>query len=75
MVLNTMSTTNALSAGLSTHPCLQGIVGTMPWVALGFTTLYLQLLGFTNLNTAILVATFSLGCAIGSLGGGAIGER
>lgn len=54
---------------------MQGIVGTMPWVALGFTTLYLQLLGFTNLNTAILVATFSLGCAIGSLGGGAIGER
>lgn len=54
--------------------CLQGIVGTMPWVALGFSTLYLQLLGFSDLNAAILVAVFSFGCSIGSFGGGYIGK-
>ena len=46
----------------------------MPWVALGFSTLYLQLLGFSDLNAAILVAVFSFGCAIGSFGGGYIGD-
>lgn len=45
----------------------------MPWVAMGFTTLYLQLLGFSDIKAAILVALFSLGCAIGSFGGGYIG--
>lgn len=50
-------------------------MGTMPWVALGFTTLYLQLLGFKDMNAAILVAVFQLGCAIGSFGGGYIGEQ
>lgn len=53
---------------------LQGIVGTMPWVAMGFSTLYLQLLGFSDLNSAILVAIFSFGCSLGSFGGGYIGE-
>ena len=57
-----------------THCDVQGIVGTMPWVAMGFSTLYLQLLGFSDLNSAILVATFQLGCALGSFGGGYIGE-
>ena len=46
----------------------------MPWVAMGFSTLYLQLLGFSDLNSAILVATFSFGCSLGSFGGGYIGE-
>ena len=53
---------------------MQGIVGTMPWVAMGFSTLYLQLLGFSDLNSAILVAVFSFGCSLGSFGGGYIGE-
>lgn len=53
----------------------QGIVGTMPWVALGFTTLYLQLLGFSDMTAAIMIALFSLGCALGSLFGGYIGTR
>ncbi|CAL8463252.1 g2786 [Coccomyxa elongata] len=53
---------------------LQGIVGTMPWVAMGFTTLYLQLLGFSDIKAATLVALFGLGCALGSFGGGYIGD-
>jgi len=32
----------------------QGIVGTMPWIALGWLTLYLQLLGFSDLAAAVL---------------------
>lgn len=52
---------------------MQGIVGTMPWVAMGFTTLYLQLLGFSDIKAATLVALFGLGCALGSFGGGYIG--
>ena len=53
---------------------LQGIVGTMPWVAMGFSTLYLQLLGFSDMQSAILVAIFSFGTSLGSFGGGYIGE-
>jgi energy-converting hydrogenase Eha subunit A len=45
----------------------------MPWVAMGFTTLYLQLLGFSDIKAATLVALFGLGCALGSFGGGYIG--
>ena len=52
---------------------MQGVVGTMPWVAMGFMTLYLQLLGFTDMNAAMLVALFSLGGALGSFSGGYIG--
>lgn len=48
-------------------------MGTMPWVAMGFTTLYLQLLGFSDIKAATLVALFGLGCALGSFGGGYIG--
>ena len=52
---------------------MQGVVGTMPWVALGFMTLYLQLLGFSDMAAALLVAMFSLGASLGNLGGGYIG--
>ena len=45
----------------------------MPWVAMGFSTLYLQLLGFSDLQSAILVAIFSFGTSLGSFGGGYIG--
>jgi hypothetical protein len=47
----------------------------MPWVAMGFMTLYLQLLGFADMTAALLVALFSLGAAIGSFGGGYIGAH
>ena len=52
----------------------QGVVGSMPWVALGFNTLYLQLLGFSDMKAAILRALFLLGVSLGSFGGGYIGE-
>ncbi len=46
----------------------------MPWVALGFNTLYLQLLGFSDMRAAALQALFLLGVSLGSFGGGYIGE-
>jgi MFS family permease len=52
----------------------QGIVGSMPWTAMGFWTVYLQLLGFPDVNAATIVAGFSLGCAAGSYIGGAVGD-
>lgn len=52
----------------------QGVVGSMPWVALGFNTLYLQLLGFSDMRAAILQALFLLGFSLGSFGGSYIGE-
>ena len=39
--------------------CLaQGIVGSVPWTALVFLTLYLQLLGMTDFAASVLMAVF-----------------
>ena len=46
----------------------------MPWVAVGFNTLYLQLLGFSDMRAAVLQALFLLGASLGSFGGGYVGE-
>ncbi|CAG9466628.1 unnamed protein product [Pedinophyceae sp. YPF-701] len=49
---------------------LQGIMGSTPWNALIFFTLWLQMLGFTDLQASILMAAFATGCALGlGLGG------
>lgn len=52
---------------------VQGIVGTMPWVAMVFFTLWLQLLGFTDLQASVLVAVFASACSVGGVIGGNIG--
>ena len=54
---------------------LQGIVGSLPWNAMVFFTLWLQLLGFSNFMASLLMATFAGGCALGQLLGGALGEH
>ncbi len=48
-------------------------MGTFPWQALVFFTMWLQLLGFSDLAAASLMAIFTLGCAVGSLLGGRLG--
>ncbi|KAK9813231.1 hypothetical protein WJX72_011069 [[Myrmecia] bisecta] len=53
---------------------LQGIVGSIPWTALAFFTVWLQLLGFSNWIASCLVAVFYSGCACGAFGGGSIGD-
>ena len=37
---------------------MQGIVGSIPWTALVFFTLYLQLLGMTDVSASVLMALF-----------------
>ncbi len=37
---------------------MQGIVGSIPWTALVFFTLYLQLLGMTDAAASVLMALF-----------------
>lgn len=37
---------------------MQGIVGSIPWTALVFFTLYLQLLGMTDVAASVLMALF-----------------
>lgn len=53
---------------------LQGIVGSTPWNAMVFFTLWLQLLGFTDYSASVLMALFAGGCAIGSALGGYLGD-
>ena len=53
--------------------CLQGIVGSTPWNAMVFFTLWLQLLGFSDYSASLLMAIFAGGCALGSALGGFLG--
>lgn len=52
----------------------QGVVGTMPWNAIAFLTLWLQLLGFTSFSASVLSATFTLGVSAGGFLGGYLGD-
>jgi hypothetical protein len=53
---------------------LQGFVGSTPWNALVFNTLYLQLLGFSDWHASLVAALFLGGTAVGGLVGGAAGD-
>lgn len=53
---------------------MQGFVGGMPWNAIGFATMYLQLLGFTDVAAASLTALFWGGTALGNILGGLVGD-
>ncbi|KAJ3670202.1 hypothetical protein LUZ60_010526 [Juncus effusus] len=54
---------------------LQGIVGSLPWTAIVFFTMWFELIGFDNKSSAALNSLFSIGCATGSLLGGLIADR
>ncbi|KAI3936261.1 hypothetical protein MKX01_004090 [Papaver californicum] len=54
---------------------LQGIVGSLPWTAMVFFTMWFELIGFDHNKTAALLSLFAIGCAMRSLLGGLIGER
>ena len=60
---------------LNEKACMvQGIVGSTPWNAMVFFTLWLQLLGFTDYSASVLMALFAGGCAVGSAVGGYLGQ-
>lgn len=54
---------------------LQGIVGSIPWQAMTLFTVWLQILGFKASQASALVALFSLGCAVGNIIGGWLGDE
>ncbi|KAJ8770694.1 hypothetical protein K2173_021341 [Erythroxylum novogranatense] len=54
---------------------LQGIVGSLPWTAMVFFTMWFELIGFDHNYTAALLSLFAAGCALGSLLGGVIADR
>lgn len=54
---------------------LQGIVGSLPWTAMVFFTMWFELIGFSHNGTAVLLSLFAVGCALGSLLGGIIADR
>ncbi|PNY13430.1 major facilitator protein [Trifolium pratense] len=54
---------------------LQGIVGSLPWTAMVFFTMWFELIGFDNNTAATLLSLFAVGCAIGSFVGGSIADR
>ncbi|KAF3953633.1 hypothetical protein CMV_020939 [Castanea mollissima] len=54
---------------------LQGIVGSLPWTAMVFFTMWFELVGFDHNGTATLLSLFAIGCALGSLLGGLIADK
>ena len=52
----------------------QGVLGSMPWNAMAFATLWLQLLGFSDVAAGALAALFAASCAFGNLLGGFAGD-
>lgn len=54
---------------------LQGVVGSLPWNAMVFFTLWLQLLGFSDFSASVMLAIFHFGTALGGALGGALGDR
>ncbi|XP_011099576.1 uncharacterized protein LOC105177960 [Sesamum indicum] len=54
---------------------LQGLVGSVPWTAIVFITLWFELIGFDHNSSATLVGLFAAGCALGSFLGGVIADR
>ncbi|KAL3346122.1 hypothetical protein AABB24_024858 [Solanum stoloniferum] len=54
---------------------LQGLVGSLPWTAIVFFTLWFELIGFDHNSAATLVGLFAAGCALGSFFGGVIADK
>ncbi|KAK4790104.1 hypothetical protein SAY86_017408 [Trapa natans] len=52
----------------------QGVSGTFPWSALSFTTMWLELVGFSHEKTAFLMTLFTVACSLGALFGGRMGD-
>ena len=54
---------------------LQGIIGSLPWTAIVFFTMWFELIGFDNRSSAALNSLFAIGCASGALLGGVLADR
>lgn len=54
---------------------LSGLFGSIPWSAMHFLTLFLQYVGFTDIQASSTLTFFYLGGMIGNVLGGTIGDR
>ncbi|KFK30298.1 hypothetical protein AALP_AA7G243500 [Arabis alpina] len=54
---------------------LQGIVGSLPWTAMVFFTMWFELIGFDHNQTASLLGLFATGGALGTFTGGIIADK
>ena len=54
---------------------LQGIIGSLPWTAMVFFTMWFELIDFDHNSTATLLSLFAIGCAVGSFIGGSIADH
>ncbi|KAJ1298168.1 hypothetical protein BS78_01G433100 [Paspalum vaginatum] len=52
----------------------QGVAGTVPWSALTFAAMWLELLGFTHWQTTLIINANSLANALGALFAGFVGD-
>ncbi|KAM5577317.1 hypothetical protein ABKV19_007923 [Rosa sericea] len=52
----------------------QGVFGSFPWSGLSFAPLWLELIGFSHKETAVLWTIFIIGASLGSLFGGKMGD-
>ncbi|CAN6217461.1 unnamed protein product [Urochloa humidicola] len=52
----------------------QGVSGSFPWSALSFASMWLELVGFSHGDTAVLMTVFWVGRSLGGLLGGKMGD-
>ncbi|KAL6596164.1 hypothetical protein ACP70R_047528 [Stipagrostis hirtigluma subsp. patula] len=52
----------------------QGIAGSIPWSALNFAAMWLELVGFTHGQTSVITGLYLFATALGALFGGLIGD-
>jgi len=53
---------------------LQGVIGSLPWNAMVFFTLWFQLVGFSDFEASSLLAVFNVGIAFGGIVGGIVSD-
>lgn len=53
---------------------IQGCFGSMPWAALGYSTLFFQTAGLSTNETSALAFAFQASCMVGTLLGGIVGD-
>ncbi|KAE8707080.1 BES1/BZR1-like protein 2-like [Hibiscus syriacus] len=53
----------------------KGFVGSLPWTAMVFFTMWFELIGFDHSSTAALLSLFAIGFAMGSFLGGLMADR
>ncbi|XP_049936071.1 uncharacterized protein LOC116262245 isoform X2 [Nymphaea colorata] len=52
----------------------QGVTGSFPWSALSFAPMWLELMGFSHQDTALLMGIFVIASSLGGLFGGSMGD-